>query len=167
MEQKVCFYHADRTATAVCTNCGAPICGECTCTCNDNKICPSCYETVIKQNISDFTRLRNSYIVYVLVALAFYVVGWIVFLQGSLGLFLIGILLTGIPNVYRFFNRGRGILATFRGWVWIILLEIIFGIVATPILIIVNLNRLVKAAGGLSYSKKQLADCMQNYPFLN
>lgn len=73
----------------------------------------------------------------------------------------------GIPNVYRFFNCGRGILATFRGGVWIILLEIIFGIVATPILIIVNLNRLVKAAGGLSYSKKQLADCMQNYPFLN
>ncbi len=168
MEQSNCFYHKERAATAICVNCGAPICAECSCHINDNRLCPSCYQTACKQNVKSLSADLTYFIGYIAIALVFYIVGAVVLFSGDgIGMILLGVLLMGIPNVCGFFRRSAGIFATVRLWLLLIVLTIVLGIVATPIIIIINIVKACRVASGKKYWAKLLKECNEVYPFLN
>ena len=137
-----CINHKDRDAVAVCTVCGDPICAECTCTLNDAKVCPSCLQTACVQNVKVLDVDSGIQFGYALLATIFYVAGIIVMsvLGGkTLGYFFLGLLLMGLPNVYSFFNRRVGFVATIRSWIFIGIIQILLGIIFTPIIVIKSL----------------------------
>lgn len=157
-----CLNHKGTDATGICNQCGAPICDLCTCTLDNYKVCPTCFETACRNNI--ITLKRNLYLslFYFALALICYVVGWILFTRiNNLGLVFLGLLLMGLPNVVTFFNRGAfGIIATMKMWALICLLEIIFGIIATPIIVIKQIFNCVKLKANAKYWEKNLSECL-------
>ena len=132
-----CINHKDRDAVAVCTKCGAPVCTECAWTIDGAKVCPSCFQTSCYQAINYNRSNATSRFIYMGIALAFYIAGiLLISFTDGLGYMLLGFLLMGLPNLYAFFNRGVGFIATASTWVVVAIMQVILGLVLTPVIVI-------------------------------
>lgn len=137
-----CINHKDRDAVAVCTICGAPVCAECACTLNDAKVCPNCLQTACIQNVKNLDVDSTIQFGYSLLATLFYIAGIIVMSvlgKNSTGYYFLGLLLMGLPNLISFFNRRVGFVATIRGWIFMGIIQVLLGIIFTPIIVVRSL----------------------------
>lgn len=163
-----CSFHLDRTAVAQC-NCGRGMCPECIDASEyklENKpLCRECNYELINDMIKEDQSLKVKTLIKLIINALFIIIGLIVFFSGesistSIILFAIG----GIPTAWKMTspserdkweNRvddkladidsvGGGLVNSFIRFLVRLFLTVVFGAVAAPILLIVNIVKFFK-----------------------
>lgn len=132
-----CFYHPEREATAVCSECGKPLCSECSAVFQP----PTC-ESCISAHVSS---VKAEMIKSIAISVVFMIIGCLVIKSPS------GILLAGIPYGWSILNSITPSMFVWMSWIgWIIyfLLKLVLayfiGLIALPIKMFKWISELVR-----------------------
>lgn len=174
-----CYYHQEKPAAAQCGKCGKGLCQECVdkseYTWDNKAVCRDCNKAIMDELLAQSQKEKTMLIIKSVIILVFLILGLIIYFGGDdvfTAMVIAGI--GGIPTAWKLtkrterekaldevddhFSNDGGLMNMFiRGLVRIIIV-VLFGAIAAPILLIVNIVRFSKLNKEIAIVEQQIAE---------